>query len=130
MLLLGASAAVSACGLTSTVDEIPLNEARLADGAGSAVIFEEIIANDDGKIAFALAPDLWKVSTDGVGVDIDLIPGGGVELETTMEIEAICVGFCDRQDWADYMYTDAFSPFAVSADDTVLSDLPLAQPAG
>ncbi len=138
--LLAIALLASACGLTSSVDEIPINEARIPDGtleainamvpAGTPVVFEEIIADDDAKITIAIAPDLWKISTDEVGVDIVPIPGSGVELDTTMTIEAVCVGFCDRQDWSDYMYNDTFSPFTVSADATVLADEPLLMPEG
>ncbi len=126
---------LAACGLTSSVDEIPLNEAELAPGtleavnalvpSGSPVVFEEIVADDDGLLALAVSPDLWRVSTDEVGVDIEPIPGGGTTLETTMKIEAVCVGFCDRQDWSEYMYTDEFTPFLVSSDETTLVDRPL-----
>ena len=126
---------LAACGLTSSVDEIPLNEAELAPGtleavnalvpSGSPVVFEEIVADDDGLLALAVSPDLWRVSTDEVGVDIEPIPGGGTALETTMKIEAVCVGFCDRQDWSEYMYTDEFTPFLVSSDETTLVDRPL-----
>ena len=123
---------LAACGLTSSVDEIPLNEAELEEGAleavnalvpaGSPVLFEEVIADDDGLIALAIAPDLWRISTDEVGVDIEPIPGGGTTLETTVKIEAVCVGFCDKQDWSDYMYTNEFTPFLVSGDEMVLLD--------
>jgi hypothetical protein len=126
---------LASCGLTSSVDEIPLNEAELAEGTleevnalipvGSVVVFEEIIADDDGLIALAIAPDLWRVSTDGVGVDVEPIPGEGTELTTVMKIEAVCVGLCDRQDWAEYMYNDEFTPFLVAGDETVLRDRPL-----
>ncbi len=139
-LLIALSLNASACGLTSSVDEIPINEARIEDSTlaavnalvppGSPVVFEEIIANDDAKIAIAVAPDLWKISTDDVGVDIIPIPGEGVELDTLMTIEAVCVGFCDRQDWSDYIYNDEFSPFTVSGDATVLADEALPQPEG
>lgn len=126
---------LASCGLTSSVDEIPLNEAELAEGtldavnalvpAGSPVVFEEIIADDDGLIALAIAPDLWRISTDEVGVDIEPIPGEGVELTTVMKIEAVCVGLCDRQDWAEYMYNDDFTPFFAASDEAVLRDEPL-----
>ena len=131
---------LASCGLTSTVDEIPLNEAELAPGAiervndllpaASPVVFEEVIADDDGLIALAIAPDLWRISTDEVGVDIEPIPGGGTTLETVMKIEAVCVGFCDRQDWSDYMYNDEFTPFLVSADELTLVDSPLTEHEG
>ncbi|MGI9649248.1 MAG: hypothetical protein ACR2OI_12070 [Acidimicrobiia bacterium] len=128
------------CGLTSNVDEIPINEAELGEGVldgvnalvpdESPVEFEEVIADDDGKIALAITPDLWRISTDEVGVDVTPILGGGVEQDTVMKLEAVCVGFCDRQDWADYMYNDEFSPFAVGSTVRVLLDEPLANPEG
>ena len=131
---------LAGCGLTSSVDEIPLNEAELAPGTlervnrlvpgGSPVVFEEIIADDDGLLSLGVAPDLWRISTDDVGVDIEPIPGGGTTLETTMRIEAVCVGFCDRRDWSDYMYNDEFTPFLVSSDETTLVDQPLTEHEG
>ena len=134
------SLALAACGLTSSVDEIPLNEAELAPGtleavnalvpAGSPVVFEEIVADDNGLLALAVAPDLWDISTDDVGVDIEPIPGEGTELTTAMKIEAVCVGFCDRQDWSEYMYNDEFTPFLVSSDETTLVDRPLTEHEG
>ena len=130
----------SACGLTSSVDEIPINEASIDDEtlaainalvpAGVPVEFEEIIADDDGKIAYAVAPDLWKVSTPDVGVDIIPIPGSGVELDTVVKIEAICVGFCGRQDWSAYLYDDEFSPFSMPSDVTIIRDDALEAPTG
>ena len=131
---------LASCGLTSSVDEIPLNEAELAPGTleavnalvpgGSPVVFEEIVADDDGLLALAIAPDLWRISTDDVGVDIEPIPGEGTTLETTMKIEAVCVGFCDRQDWSEYMYEDEFTPFLVSNNETTLVDRPLTEHEG
>lgn len=139
-LLMGLTLLAAGCGLTSSVDEIPINEAQLGAGVlegvnalvpdGSPVVFEEIIADDYGNIAIAIAPDLWRISTDDVGVDITPIPGGGTEQETVMKLQAICVGFCDRQDWAEYMYTDEFSPFVVGADAEVLLDKPVSDPEG
>ena len=133
ILLLAAILLLAGCGLTSTVEEIPLNEAELGEGVldavnalvpeGNPIEFEEIIADDDGKIAIAIAPDLWRITTSGVGgVEIEPLPGGGADLETVFTIEAVCVGLCDRQDWSDYMYNDPFSPFVVGGDVTVLSD--------
>ena len=131
---------LAACGLTSSVDEIPLNEARLAPGtleavnglvpAGSPVVFEEIVADDDGLLALAIAPDLWRISTDDVGVDIAPIPGEGAALQTTMKVEAVCVGICDRQNWSEYMYNDEFTPFLVSSGETTLIDRPLTEHEG
>lgn len=125
---------LAGCGLTSTVDEIPLNEAELGEGVldavnalvpdGNPMEFEEIIADDDGKIAIAIAPDLWRITTSGVGVEIEPLPGGGADVETVFKIEAICVGLCDKQDWSDYMYNDEFSPFVVGGDVMVLRDEP------
>ncbi|MBT8203321.1 MAG: hypothetical protein KJO17_13930 [Acidimicrobiia bacterium] len=125
---------LAGCGLTSTVDEIPLNEAELGGGVldavnalvpdGNPMEFEEIIADDDGKIAIAIAPDLWRITTSGVGVEIEPLPGGGADVETVFKIEAICVGLCDKQDWSDYMYNDEFSPFVVGGDVMVLRDEP------
>lgn len=141
LVLLVCSAFLAAgCGLTSNVDEIPINEAELGEGVldgvnalvpdGSPVEFEEVVADDAGKLTIAITPDLWKISTDEVGVDVTPILGGGVELDTVMKFEAICIGFCDRQDWADYMYNGEFSPFAVGSTVTVLLDEPLANPEG
>lgn len=125
---------LAGCGLTSTVDEIPLNEAELGEGVldavnalvppGNPIEFEEIIADDDGKIAIAIAPDLWRITTSGVGVEIEPLPGGGADVKTVFKIEAVCVGLCDKQDWADYMYNNEFSPFVVGRDVTVLRDEP------
>ena len=130
----------SACGLTSTVDEIPINEASIDDAtlafvnalvpAGVPVEFEEIIADDDGKIAYAVAPDLWKIETPDVGVEIFPIPGSGVDLDTLMTIEAVCVGVCGREDWSEYMYDDDFSPFNLPSEVTIVRDDPLSGPAG
>jgi len=138
--VVAAALVASACGLTSTVDEIPINEASIDDATleevnalvpdGIPVEFEEMIADDDGKIAYAVAPDLWKISTADVGVEIIPIPGSGVERETTMKIEAVCVGVCGREDWSEYMYNDAFSPFNLPLDTLVKRDEPLAGPAG
>ncbi|NNF08835.1 MAG: hypothetical protein HKN74_00940, partial [Acidimicrobiia bacterium] len=91
---------------------------------GNPMEFEEIIADDDGKIAIAIAPDLWRITTSGVGVEIEPLPGGGADVETVFKIEAICVGLCDKQDWSDYMYNDEFSPFVVGGDVMVLRDEP------
>jgi hypothetical protein len=138
LLLIGMVA--SACGLTSTVDEIPINEASIDEATlmainalvpeGVPVEFEEIIADDDGKIAYAVAPDLWKISTPDVGVEIIPIPGSGVELETLLTIEAVCVGICGREDWSEYMYNDDFSPFNLPSDAVIVRDDPLSGPAG
>ena len=130
----------SACGLTSSVDEIPINEASIDDATlaeinalvpeGVPVEFEEIIADDDGKITYAVAPDLWKVTTPDVGVEIFPIPGSGVELETLMTIEAVCIGVCGREDWSEYMYNDDFSPFRMPSEVTTVRDEPLTAPDG
>ena len=138
--LLVLTLAASGCGLTSTVDEIPINEASIDEEtlaainafvpAGVPVEFEEIIADDDGKIAYAVAPDLWKIETPDVGVEIFPIPGSGVELDTLMTIEAGCVGVCGREDWSEYMYNDDFSPFNLPTDVTITRDEPLAGPVG
>jgi len=140
MILAAFALVASACGLTSTVEEIPINEASI-DAAtlaeinalvpeGVPVEFEEIIADDDGKIAYAVAPDFWKISTPEVGVEIIPIPGSGVDLDTLLTIEAVCIGFCDRQDWSDYMYNDEFSPFNLPSEVTIVRDEPLEGPAG
>lgn len=140
LVLAGLALVAAGCGLTSSVDEIPLNEAELGEGVltgvnalvptGSPVVFEEILVEDAGKVVLGIAPDLWRIATDAVGVDITPIPGGGTEMETVMKLEAICVGFCDRQDWHDYMYNDEFSPFVVGSEATVLLDEPLSSPDG
>jgi len=128
------------CGLTSSVDEIPINEASIDDATlakinalvptGVPVEFEEIIADDDGKITYAVAPDLWKIYTPDVGVEIVPLPGSGVELDTLLTIEAVCIDFCDRQDWSEYIYNDEFSPFNLPSDVTTVRDEPLAGPVG
>ncbi len=139
-LLVALALLASGCGLTSSVEEIPINEASIDDAtlaainalvpAGVPVEFEEIIADDDGKIAYAVAPDLWKVTTPDVGVEIFPIPGSGVHLDTLMTIEAVCVGVCGREDWSEYMYNDDFSPFHLPSEVTIVSDEPLAGPEG
>jgi hypothetical protein len=140
LFLAGLALVAAGCGLTSSVDEIPLNEAELGEGVleavnalvptGSPMVFEEILVEDDGKVVLGIAPDLWRIATDAVGVDITPIPGGGTEMGTVMKLEAICIGFCGRQDWSDYMYYDEFSPFVVDREATVLLDEPLSDPEG
>jgi hypothetical protein len=130
----------SGCGLTSSVEEIPINEASIDDAtiaainalvpAGVPVEFEEIIADDDGKIAYAVAPDLWKIETPDVGVEVFPIPGSGVHLDTLITLEAVCVGVCGREDWSEYLYNDAFSPFNMPAGVAIVRDEPLAGPEG
>lgn len=130
----------SGCGLTSSVEEIPINEASIDDAtiaainalvpAGVPVEFEEIIADDDGKIAYAVAPDLWKIETPDVGVEVFPIPGSGVHLDTLITLEAVCVGVCGREDWSEYIYNDVFSPFNMPAGVTIVRDESLAGPDG
>ena len=100
-VLIGAALVLAGCGLTSTVDEIPLNEAELGEGVldavnalvpdGNPIEFEEIIADDDGKIAIAIAPDLWRITTSGVGVEIEPLPGGGADVETVFKMGRLYV---------------------------------------